>query len=132
MSKICSKCKQLKPLTQFSKDNHAKSGYRSHCKKCKNKETMIYWRKVRSNRKRTELYNITPEQYNTLFELQKGCCAICGRHQNSFKKSLSVDHNHKTKEVRGLLCDRCNLMVGYSRESIIILKNTIQYLKLSN
>lgn len=53
-------------------------------------------------------YDITPEQYNQMFDEQNGCCAICNRSYTLFKKRLCVDHNHKTGEIRGLLCDRCN------------------------
>ena len=39
---------------------------------------------------------------------QKGCCAICGKNQNLFKHRLNLDHNHKTGQLRGLLCYYCN------------------------
>lgn len=58
------------------------------------------------------LYGITVDQFNQLFEKQNGCCAICGRHQSEFKRSLAVDHDHKTGEVRGLLCFTCNRVLG--------------------
>lgn len=44
----------------------------------------------------------------SLYNKQKGCCAICGRHAALFKKSLAVDHDHKTGRIRGLLCFACN------------------------
>jgi hypothetical protein len=51
-------------------------------------------------------YNITLEDYNALFQKQKGVCAICKRPPNG--KRLTVDHDHKTGRVRGLLHDWCN------------------------
>jgi hypothetical protein len=48
-----------------------------------------------------------------MFEDQKGCCGICKRHQSEFKKRLGVDHNHSTGKIRKLLCDRCNLGLGF-------------------
>jgi len=74
-------------------------------------------------------YGMTVEDYYEMFAKQKGCCAICGRHQSEFKRALSVDHNHETGEIRGLLCDNCNLMLGKAKESIEILKSVIKYLK---
>ena len=53
-------------------------------------------------------YGITPEQYNELLEKQDHKCFICERPKEAFKKPLAVDHNHKTGEIRGLLCDHCN------------------------
>src|SRR6266576_5353448 len=53
-------------------------------------------------------YGITLQDYNDLYEQQKGKCKLC-----KIKKSrLEVDHNHLTKKVRGLLCGRCNTKLG--------------------
>lgn len=54
-------------------------------------------------------------------------CAICGKPRSSFKKNFSVDHNHKTGKVRGLLCYRDNkFRVG--RQSIESCKEVLDYL----
>ena len=53
-------------------------------------------------------YGITLDQYNEMFNKQEGKCAICQRHQNELTRSLCVDHNHKTKQIRALLCITCN------------------------
>jgi len=42
------------------------------------------------------------------FKKQKGKCAICGKPQSLFKNRLNLDHNHKTLQIRGLLCYYCN------------------------
>lgn len=52
--------------------------------------------------------DITPEGRAILFQNQDGRCAVCRRPERFFKVRLAVDHNHKTGEVRGLLCSRCN------------------------
>jgi hypothetical protein len=57
-------------------------------------------------------YGITLEKYNEMFKQQEGRCAICKRHQNELTRTLCVDHNHKTKEVRSLLCVTCNTDVS--------------------
>ena len=54
------------------------------------------------------VYGITLEDYNKMFEAQEGKCAICQRHQNELTKSLGVDHDHKTGQIRSLLCITCN------------------------
>jgi len=63
------------------------------------------------------------------FEKQKGCCAICGKHQSLFKRRLALDHNHKTGQLRGLLCFYCNKRVvgRHTYESALKL---IKYLKV--
>jgi hypothetical protein len=62
----------------------------------------------RKNAVLKNVYGITLVQYNEMFETQEGKCAICQRHQNELKKTLCVDHDHKTGAVRELLCMTCN------------------------
>jgi len=73
-------------------------------------------------------YGITPEQYIELFNKQEGKCIICNKHQIEFKKALGVDHDHKTGKIRGLLCNDCNLGIGYLKDNIIFLQKAIDYL----
>jgi hypothetical protein len=66
-------------------------------------------------------YNMTLEDYNTLFIKQEGKCAICKKHQINFSRRLAVDHCHKTSRVRGLLCPKCNWRVGFLETTDLIL-----------
>jgi len=70
-------------------------------------------------------YGITLEQYNELFKKQEGKCAVCGKHQNEIKKSLSVEHCHKTERVRGLVCQRCNIAISVLENKEICMKVTL-------
>ena len=74
-------------------------------------------------------YGITEAQYNRLLKLQNGHCALCPRVVEKSGKRLSVDHNHKTGEVRDLLCGQCNIAIGMARENENILKKMIKYLQ---
>jgi len=58
---------------------------------------------------------------------QNGVCWICGG--KSGKKRLAVDHDHKTGEVRGLLCKRCNRMLGYYRDNAESFARAAAYLR---
>lgn len=71
-------------------------------------------------------YGITLEQYQSEFAWQKGVCAICG---NSAEKNLSVDHDHETGQLRGLLCQNCNLGLGLFGDSAERLKRAAAYLE---
>lgn len=55
--------------------------------------------------------------YDIMFIKQNGVCAICGRKETTKsgkpEPRLSVDHNHKTNKVRGLLCRKCNAEIGW-------------------
>lgn len=67
------------------------------------------------------LYGITLEQYDELLLRQEEKCAACLRHQDEFPTRLAVDHDHKTGEVRGLLCNYCNhRVVGRHRDSSLL------------
>lgn len=57
-------------------------------------------------------YGITIEQYEQMFRSQDGACAICEKIWTGGKR-LGVDHNHTTGRVRKLLCDGCNIFVGF-------------------
>lgn len=54
------------------------------------------------------LYGITQDQYDDLLKRQEHKCAVCQKHESEFKTRLHVDHDHKTGEIRGLLCNHCN------------------------
>lgn len=76
-----------------------------------------------------EKYKISIDDYNSLFEIQKGRCAICGTHQTDLKRVLCVDHDHATGKVRGLLCSNCNHGLGQFRDSVGFLASAIKYLE---
>lgn len=57
-------------------------------------------------------YDMTPDEYRTLLKSQGGGCAMCGRTPDKQKRSLHVDHDHKTGKVRGILCSRCNRIMA--------------------
>jgi hypothetical protein len=79
--------------------------------------------------KNAGIKNMTYDRYLQMLDCQKSCCAICGGHQDKFKRKLCVDHNHETGEARGLLCDACNGGIGKLRDSIELLEKAINYLK---
>lgn len=74
------------------------------------------------------LYGITEDKYNEMLELHLHGCAICKQPCKTGDK-LSVDHNHKTKKVRGLLCKKCNAAIALLNEDEDLFINAIEYLK---
>ena len=53
-------------------------------------------------------------------------CEICGHEPVS--RRLSVDHNHETDDVRGLLCFHCNYALAWFRDDPIRLRRAAEYL----
>lgn len=76
---------------------------------------------------RKKAYGLSIDDYEKLILEQNGVCAICSRLPNG--RNLSVDHNHVTGKIRGLLCLPCNTMLGMANDSIDILIKAIEYLK---
>jgi predicted restriction endonuclease len=76
-------------------------------------------------------FGIDLEQYNQMLTAQDGRCAICGSHQNEYKKAFAVDHDHNTGKIRGLLCHKCNSLLGHAKDDIEILRSATRYLQIN-
>lgn len=82
-------------------------------------------------------YGLNPAQYQDLLEQQDSRCAICRReetaldHRTGKPRRLSIDHDHATGEVRGLLCRTCNSALSYFGEDADRLRAAVAYLEKS-
>ena len=82
-------------------------------------------------------YNLTLEDYHNLLQSQDFSCKICKQKDITFRKRLSVDHDHACcpgegscgKCIRGLLCHHCNAALGNAKDSIETLQRMIDYLQ---
>ena len=90
--------------------------------------------KIKRNRKQQiSLYGLTVDQYDAMLMEQNYVCAICEKpEKSSSKKVLSIDHDHTTGKVRGLLCDTCNSGLGHFFDNLDFLESAVLYLKCSN
>ena len=117
--KICTKCGVEKPIDAFRVDS---AGYtRGKCRECARRITKNYQKThlkkvavAAKNWNLKNLYGITLAQYNTSLAQQENKCACCN---DVFLKTPHVDHDHKTKNIRGLLCGPCNTGIGHLKES---------------
>ena len=117
MTKYCPKCKQEVSITNFYKRRSRKDGLQLWCISCKDIERREY------------RYGISGEKFADMMRFQNDECAICHIHISELKQRvLCVDHCHRSGEVRGLLCQRCNRLLGQANDSIDILKRSITYL----
>jgi len=86
------------------------------------------------NRHRKYSHGVDDAQYQELFEKQDGVCAICkqpetAKHKKSGRvHSLTVDHDHRTGVVRGLLCRRCNTALGWFNDDEWLVECAMFYL----
>lgn len=76
-------------------------------------------------------YNTTEKKVMELMDMQKGCCGICGKSlvDPDSEKRYSIDHNHKTGKVRGLLCSHCNQGIGHFFEDKSLFLKATDYLE---
>lgn len=85
--------------------------------------------KARASRLK-RIYGITLEQYDELLLRQDHKCPACLRHESEFPIRLAVDHDHKTGEVRGLLCNYCNHRIVGRHRDAELLRRVADYLDL--
>lgn len=137
--KRCSRCHRSKPLSDFyvytERDPHATGKLHAACKRCEHdaraehrrnhpvKASYTAWKA-----KIKRMFGITPAQHEALQKRQGNRCAICKRPSPDGRR-LHLDHDHKNKTVRGLLCHDCNRGLGMFRDSIQQLEACIDYLK---
>lgn len=146
--KLCPRCERLRSITCFRPRNATRggglAGWCRDCEKTYHVERLVdpdkraarrgASRKYSSADRRYDLslqarYGITIERYRELLEEQGGCCAICRATEvGSNVKRWHLDHCHATGKVRGLLCHRCNMGLGYFRDDPALLAEAIKYL----
>lgn len=73
-------------------------------------------------------YGITEADYLGMLLSQQGTCAICNREERHGKR-LSVDHDHQTGQIRGLLCSDCNFGLGNFGDDPDTLLRAVDYLR---
>lgn len=118
-TKDCSSCGERKKVEFFDQRRGKLQGYMAKCRACESNHQL--------ESRLASKYGITLTQYDMLLEAQEDRCAICRRKPRS--KRLAVDHNHKTGEVRGLLCMTCNhRLLGAAMENPTILRRAADYL----
>lgn len=78
-------------------------------------------------------FNLTAEEYQTMHDVQNGLCAICGRPETMERggkvRWLAVDHDHKDRHVRDLLCSGCNVGLGNFADDPSRLRAAAAYLE---
>ncbi len=117
---------KLKRYSSSDKTRTAAKRYRQTDKgKVAIKASRRQWKE--SGRWLQSKHNISLDDYDKLLIQQEGKCKICSKKFN--EKVPQVDHNHKTNLIRGLLCKKCNLMLGLAADSISILSSAIHYLE---
>ena len=129
--KACPVCAISKPLDRYWKGQYC-------CIDCQKEKQKNSWGS-RSPKKRLEQhlkykYGVTHAEFSQQWDEQGGCCAICRdelpdlmTYENR-RRGYAIDHNHDTGEFRGILCLKCNSLLGMAKDSTDVLKKAIEYL----
>lgn len=124
--KTCTTCHKKYPLTEFYKNRTTRDGLTTRCKKCSRDNKRKHGRKANLKKR----YNLSTEEYDYMSFKQGHACAICG--DKPTDKKLSVDHNHKTGAIRGLLCSTCNTALGLLKDDPELIIKAYNYLTIHN
>jgi hypothetical protein len=138
LAKYCKECvreyskrayeiKKQKEIDETKKRKNRWGGL-IHTKEIYTEEELNKRKLIGKKRRLKAKYNLTLDEYNDLCRKQNNSCAICG---TSFEKEQynCVDHSHETGVIRGLLCLRCNWLLGHVKDQIVIFEKAIEYLK---
>lgn len=143
----CSTCGETKSVVEFKPNQSRAGGFDNYCTACYSE----YWKDWYSRRggkegnavrnkkyyyselgqrnafkKRLNRYGLTESQFLALQDTHP-VCPICME-----REATAIDHDHETGEVRGLLCNSCNLALGMFMDSTDALLRAVSYLKKSN
>ena len=113
-----------------------KDGINTKCRACdkvrylseKATEKKKQYNRARGRKDRT---GFSVEEFNKKLEEQNYKCAIC---QTDTPSSINwhADHNHNTKQKRGILCQKCNMGLGLFKDNVEALERAVMYLNHYN
>lgn len=152
MMKTCSKCRIKQEMRFFVTDNRQKDKLSRSCKKCRS-AWFKNWRNTSpiaklSEQRRTRKYQSSEKGrrqlkhydlkknygfsiagYEALLLKQDNACAICAKSADKSRFGvLAVDHDHISGEIRGLLCNLCNVGLGHFQDNSALLDKASSYL----
>lgn len=152
-TKECRRCHVVKPLPDFYAHRTTMDGRANYCKECakalsaeqrkrqdpdRRRAAARAWHEGNRDRARElargwklGLYGLTVDDYMALHDRQGGRCLICGSDGEDTARPLAVDHCHETNQVRGLLCNKCNSMLGFACDDPERLIAGAEYLRRS-
>jgi len=130
--KVCKKCGKEKPDLDFGIQRNSNTGretFKSTCNACR---AAIQNKLAHSQSKRLHLYDLTDLHHMMLVHAQDNCCAICNISFSLDGVKECVDHDKITGNIRGLLCNECNLGLGKFNHDPDVFEKIAPYLRKGN
>lgn len=121
LSKTCSSCKKFKLTNAFSSNKSRKDKLHNECKQCQVTYNRLYILQTK--------YQLTKEDARALVKKIEHGCEICRTPLSLGRSGYAVDHDHQSNKIRGVLCQDCNLGLGFFQDNPGIINKAITYLK---
>jgi hypothetical protein len=130
----CVDCGILKLPTEFYRSHQYLFNFCKDCYKVRYAHLAPTYEQMR-DKQLWSSFRIRSTDYEKMLKRQKGKCAICGK-KNGLPV-LAVDHDHKCCSgrkscgecLRGLLCSKCNRLLGLAEDNVSLLRAAIKYLE---
>ena len=148
---ICKACLVPKDSREFSKDSRKRNGCQSYCKPCaaskiararaanpeKDKATRKRWEATHPQRHLKHSVGITLSEKRSQFKKQGSKCGACGslEHNHPYlqgENGWCADHDHETRQFRGVICWPCNMTLGFAHDSVERVLGLLDYLAARN
>ena len=140
--KKCAQCSVSKKLDRFYRFEASPDGRQRICKECSAEHAKVYRNSPsgRAAKKRAaekfnlrSKYGLTKEAYFAMHSAQSGLCAICNKPEWTSRlgtvRRLGVDHDHRTNQVRELLCGTCNQGIARFHDDPELLEAAAAYMR---
>lgn len=140
-AKRCLRCKAYRPGAEFHKNKARTDGLSQRCRPCQALHSAIAQKKYRTQpavkaryvERGLRRFGLTVAKYEEMLAAQGGVCAICKQPETYTRQGtvgrLCVDHDHKTGQIRGLLCHWCNLGVSAFKDEPTAARAAALYLE---
>lgn len=125
--KWCIGCEKWVPVENFGlvHVDRKTPSLRSRCKVCDNEYSKS---KQAQTGYRFRKYGTTKQECEEFLASYNNKCPICSKPIMLNLRQCSIDHNHATNTFRGVVCQKCNTLLGMADDNIAKLQKTIQYL----
>lgn len=124
----CPDCQEYRPLAEFFRNVSTATGYGNYCREHQTARVVENRNRLHGGSRNYHLkrrYGITVADFQERFEAAGGLCQGCRK-----APAVHVDHDHVTKQVRGLLCFNCNQALGNVRDDVAVLLSLVNYLEV--
>jgi len=113
--KVCKACRRLMPARMFCRQSANADYLRNICKECISKYM------------RLKKYNLSEESIKQMLSVETCQMPGCGKKLRN-GQGTHIDHCHKTGKVREVLCQKCNLMLGYIEKNLHLVQPMLDYI----